>query len=83
MGDGLVLNRIETFEEVNVGARRAFVEKGSHGPVTLPAACDALSRLRLAKAVAPERTQAPASERHALGAQARRPGVRSPLNARF
>ncbi|CAB4620957.1 unannotated protein [freshwater metagenome] len=45
MNDGLVLDGIEALEEVRVRARRAVVEKGSHGAVTLPMRSDGADRV--------------------------------------
>ena len=81
VNDGLVLDGIEALEEVGVRARRAVVEKGSHGAVTLPAPCDALSRLRPREEGAPGRTPAPDQVQPESGGQAHQPDVRSPLNA--
>ena len=80
--DSLVLDGIEALEEVGVRARRAVVEKGSHGAVTLPVPCDALGRLRPREEGAPGRTPAPDQVQPEWGGQAYRPDVRSPLNVR-
>ena len=45
MDDGLVLDGIETLEKVRVRARRAVVEKGSHGAVTLLMRSDGADRV--------------------------------------
>ncbi|CAB4581237.1 unannotated protein [freshwater metagenome] len=82
VGHGLVLDGIEALEEVGVRARRAVVEKGSHGAVTLPAPCDALSRLTPGEEGAPGRTPAPDQARLESGARAHQPNVQSPLNVR-
>ncbi len=60
VGDGLVLNGIETVQKVAVRMRRTIAEEGSHGAITLPAPCDAPNRLNSGKVAALGRTPVPA-----------------------